>query len=133
MAVEAARVEQEPDVLGGELADVEPSSLRSRPFQPCRHARFVSPPDRDIVERGDTAFEEHPLALDGASLSGHELDGVHLPEVFADRRVASRLELEPVHRSVEAETAAVDRRRGPQGPILAHLAGRTERVPTGAR
>ena len=99
MPVEAARIEEETNsVLGRELADVEPSPLWPRPFQPCRHARFVGPPDRHVVERGDTAFEEHSLAVHGASLFRQELDGVHLPEVFPDRRVAPRLELEPVHR-----------------------------------
>jgi hypothetical protein len=60
------------------------------------------------VERGDTALEKHPLAADRASLFRHELDGMHLPQVFADRRIAPRLKLEPVYGSVEAEGAAVD-------------------------
>src|SRR4051812_44953325 len=125
--VEAARVEEEAhSVLVGELADVEAGPLGPRLFQPCRHARFVGPADRHIMERGDTAFEEHPLAVDGASLFRHELDGVHLPEVLTDRRVAPRLELEPVYRSVKAESAAVDRGRCPHGPILAHFHARSE-------
>jgi hypothetical protein len=125
--VEAARVEEETHpVLGGELTDVESSSLGPRPFQPCRHALFAGPRDRDVVKRCDTAFEEHSLAVDGASLFSDELDGVHLPEVFANRRVAPRLELQPVHGSVETEGTAVDRRRGPHGPILAHFHARSE-------
>ena len=126
--VEADRIEEEThSVLGGELADVEPGPLGPRPFQPCRHPRFVGPRDRHVVERGDIALEKHSLALDGASLSRHELDSMHLPQVFADRRVAPRLQLEPVHRSVEAEGRSVDRRCACHWPILAHF------CPTGVR
>jgi hypothetical protein len=111
--VEAARVEQEANArLGGKLADVEAGARGSRLPEPCRDPLVVGADDLELVEGSGSAAEEHSQAVDLAARPRLKLDRVHLAEVLADRRVAPRLQLEALHRRMEGERPAVDRRRG---------------------
>jgi hypothetical protein len=134
MPVETARIQKEADArLGSELADIETRVRRSSLLQPRADALLIRPADREIMEGSDPTVQQHPAAMNLPALPRLELDGVHLPEVISDRRVAPWLQLEALHREMEGEHPAVDRRRGRHWPIVAHLRAEPSRVPTGAR
>ncbi len=119
MPVEAARVEEEPhSVFRHELADVQAGALRPRALEPRADTLLVRATDGQVVERSDPCFEQDAASLDGTALARQEVDGVHLAEALAQRRVAPGLELEPVHRGVEGECLAVDRGRARFGHVL---------------